>query len=162
MEPGGRLRIYLSELFNHRFNALTGSQGFQLLPTPGGGAGGKGVAPDESVHVKPGAAYDDGRFPPAENILHNGVSHGTVPADGKVLPGLRHREHMVGDSLLFFRSGLGGADVHVLVNLHGVAGDDFTVHFLGQQNGQGGFSRGGGACNGYDLGQWGTSFFSCA
>ena len=54
---------------------------------------------------------------------------------------------MMRDALHFFRSRLGGADVHAFVNLHGIAGNHFAINFFCQGHGQGGFAGGSGPGN---------------
>ena len=49
---------------------------------------------------------------------------------------------MVLDALHLRRGDFGGANVHPLVDLHGVAGENLAAQRLGQADGQAGFSRG--------------------
>ena len=45
----------------------------------------------------------------------------------------------------FLRRGLGGADIHVPVDLHGIETDDLAGKTLGQGEGERGLAHGGGA-----------------
>ena len=49
---------------------------------------------------------------------------------------------MVDDAAHFLPGGLGRADVHAPVELHGIAGDDLPAKAFGQRYRQGGLSRG--------------------
>ena len=89
----------------------------------------------------PTASGNNGSLPPGEDVLHNCRGFPAVAADGIILPWLCHINHMMGDALPLLRGGLGGADVHALIHLHGVAGHHFTIQFLRQCCGQRGFSR---------------------
>ena len=142
MQTPGGVGVYGAQTGKHGFHAIGVCLRFQPLPDTGGGEGGKGVAPDEGIHVKPGPACDHSGFSPGKDIVHNGGGHITVAADGKILPRLGHVDHVVGDSLHFLQGGLRGADVHALIHLHGVAGHHFTIQFLRQCCGQRGFPRG--------------------
>ena len=135
----------------HGFHALGVRLCFQLSPHACGGEGGKLVAPDQAVHVKSGAAGDDGGFAPGDDIVHDGSGHSAVAADGEVLVRVRHIDHVVGDSLTLFRTGLGGADIHAAVDLHGIAGYHFAVEFLCQFHSQSGLAGGGRPGDTYDV-----------
>ncbi len=147
MKPGGGFRVDGVQLGQQRFDALPVRPGFQRLPDTGGGKGGKSVALDEGIHVKSRAAADNGGFSPGEDVIQNGRGHFTVPADREILRGFRHAEHIMGDPLHLFGGGLGGADIHALVYLHGITGDDLTVQRLCQGNGQRSFPGGSGTGN---------------
>ena len=142
MQTPGGVGVYGAKLRKHGLHAHGIRLRFQPLPDTGGGEGGKGVAADEGIHVKPGSARNHGGFSPGKDIVHNGGGHITVAADGKILPRFGHVDHVVGDSLHFLQGGLCGADVHALIHLHGVAGHHFAIQFLRQLHGKRGFSRG--------------------
>lgn len=47
---------------------------------------------------------------------------------------------MVRGGSAFLRRRFGGKDVHALINLHGIARDDFPIYALGQRNGHARFA----------------------
>src|SRR5699024_7520620 len=106
----------------------------------------------EVVDVQPGAPCHDGQLASGENVVHDGDGLGHVPAHGEVLPGVCHVQHVVGHPLHLLRCGLGGADVHAPVDLHGVCGHHFPVPHLGQTHRRGGFPGGGGAADDLTVG----------
>ena len=148
--PGG-FRVDGGETVKEHLDAPGLRLLFQPFPHTGGGEGGKIVALNQRVHIKSCAPGDDGGFAPCDNVIHNGGGLGAVAADGEVLVGLRHIDHMMNDALHLLLGGLGGADVHALVNLHGVAGHHFSIQFLCQLHRQGGFPGGSGPGNTDDV-----------
>ena len=53
--------------------------------------------------------------------------HVHIPGHGEVLFRVGHVHHVVGHALHLLMGGLGGADVHAAVDLHGVGGDHLAV-----------------------------------
>ena len=47
----------------------------------------------------------------------------------------QHIHQMMGHTVHLLRTDLGRADVHMAVNLHGICGNDLSVHHMGQCNG---------------------------
>ena len=136
-------RIHQIQLLQQGLHTLFFHPALQGLPVAGGGEVGKVVALDETVHVQSGAAGNDGGFAPGHDVVYNGSGHLAVAADGEIFLRLCHVDHVVDNALHFFHSGLGGADVHAPVHIHGVAGNNFTVKFLGQFHSQGSLAGGG-------------------
>ena len=151
MESGSAFRVNGAQLRHNRFNAFPVSQGFQFLTPSGGRVGSKAVAPDQGVHIKTGAAGDDGYLSPGENVLDNRRGRFAIAADGEILIRLADIQHMVGNALHFFRRGLGGADVHAAIDLHGIAGNYLAVYHFCQFHGKSGLSGGRRPGNAYDL-----------
>ena len=151
MQARGRRGVYNPQLFQHCLDSLFSGKLFQLFAPSGAGVGGKIIALDERVHIKPCTTGNNGGFAPTENILHNGMGHLAVAADGKILCWFCHGKHVVGDSLHFLCGRLGSADIHFFINLHRVAGDDFTVHCLSKLYRKCCFTGGGRACNTNDV-----------
>ena len=60
-------------------------------------------------------------------------------------------QHMVGNAFPLFHRRLGSADIHFFINLHRIAGDDFTVHCLSKLYRKCCFTGGGRACNTNDV-----------
>ena len=65
--------------------------------------------------------------------------------------GFCHINHVVWNTLHFFFRGLGCADIHVLVHIHGVAGYYLTVICFGKLHRQGGLAGGSGPGNADDI-----------
>ena len=63
----------------------------------------------------------------------------------------RHVEHVVRHQGALLGRGLGGADVHAAVDLHGVGRDDLAVVFLGEGDAEAGLARGRRAADNDDL-----------
>ena len=137
-----RLRVDGAQPGGHGLQPLRIRLGLQALPDTGGGKRRKVVAPDERIHIQPRAARNNGGLPPGDNVLHNGRSLGAVAADGIVLLRGGHIDHVVGNALHLRFRGLGRADIHAAIDLHGVAGDHLAIQFLGQLHRQGGFPGG--------------------
>ncbi|MPM88262.1 hypothetical protein SDC9_135364 [bioreactor metagenome] len=124
-------------------------------PLPGGpflqlgaylpGKRGEGPAGDKGVDIQPGAAHHDGQLSPAADILDAGCRLGGVSGHAVAFRRVGHVQHVMGHALLLLLGGLGGADAHSAVQLHGVGGNHLAVQAQRQLNPQAGFSRGGGA-----------------
>ena len=69
VNPLSGLRIDGLQKRYHGIHTLTVRLRFQLFPHSGGREGGKGVAFDQAVHIKTGAAGDDGGLAPGEDVL---------------------------------------------------------------------------------------------
>ena len=129
MQPLGGLRVHLGQLVPQGLQPLLPGLLLELLTHPGGvgGEGGKLPPGHEVVDVQPGAPCHNGQLASGENVVHDGDGLGHIAAHGEVLPGVCHVQHVVGHPLHFLRCGLGGADVHATVDLHGVSGHHFPV-----------------------------------
>ena len=97
-------------------------------------------AGEERIDIKPGPAHHDGQFAAGQNLIHTGRRVLHVAGDRIAVERGHAVHHMVGDAMHLFRRGLGGADVHMPVNLHGVRADDLAVHGRGQRHAQRCFS----------------------
>ena len=150
--PGG-VGVHLGQLGVQGGQALLSGAGLELGPKAAVRLeGGELPARHEMVDVKPRPPGDDGQLSPGQDAVHNGHGVRHVPGHGVVLLRLRHVDHVVGDAPLLRPGGLGGADVHAAVDLHGVGGHHLPAEAEGQLRGQGGLARGGGAADHQDVG----------
>jgi len=58
---------------------------------------------------------------------------------------------MMGNLNQFFRSGFGGSDIHMPINLHGIRADDLTTELSGEFNADCRFTDSGGAADDDDF-----------
>ena len=79
---------------------------------------------------------------PYPNTFGHGLGHGVG------FGGIGHIQHVVRQERALLRRGLGGADVHAPVDLHGVHADDFAPKAPGQFQAQIALPAGRRACNG--------------
>ena len=161
MDPGGGFGIDLRQPVFHEVQTHLVALGFQLFPLARGGEGGEVVATDQRIHVKAGAACDDGGLAAGDDVIDDGARHLAVAGDGEIFVGLCHIDHVVGDALHLLHGGLGGADVHALVDLHGVAGNHLAVCHLGHFHRQGGFTGSSGAGDANNIVHGGITSFKC-
>ena len=140
------LGVHPPELVIEGCDALGRRPGLELFP-PAAGEGGKLPSGDQVVDIQPRAPYQDGQPAPGQDVLHTGGGVGYIPGHGVVLGRVRHVQHVVGDPPHLRRGGLGGADVHAAVDLHGVGGDHLAPGEKGQLHAQGRFARGRGAAD---------------
>ena len=146
VEPLCRLRVYLGQGFQHGLPALFRQLPLQLTPQGAiGGEGGKGAPGQQGVDVQPCSTGYDGQLAPRQHIVHTPGGHLHVPGHGEVLLRVGHVDHVVGDAPHLLFGGLGGANVHGAVDLHGVGGDHLAVVALGQLHRHAGLARGCGA-----------------
>ena len=144
VEPGRALRIEGAQALKHGLAAdrvvLRSDGGAQVfVPLRPLGE----VPPrEQGVDVQPGPAHEHGRFARGEQPVADrpGLLH--IAGDGVVLPGLADVEHVVRDKGALFGRGLGGADVHAAVDLHGVGRDDLAAVTLRQGDAEAGLARG--------------------
>ena len=152
VQPPGRLRVHPGQLLQHGLAPLLGQLRLQLSPQGAvRGEGGEGAPRQQGVDVQPGAPRHNGQLAPGQDVVHTLGGHVHVPGHGEVLPRVGHIQHVVGDAAHFLPGGLGGADVHAPVDLHGVGGDHLAIVKLGQLHRHAGLSRGGGAYDDNDL-----------
>lgn len=114
------------------------------------GAGAVEEAGEEGFVVHGGAAGGDQR---GALCLRRGdglVGEADEVGDGEGLIGGGYVDQVVGNFLLLGWGRLGGADVHTLIDLHGVYGEDLRAGVAGHLQCQGGFAAGGGADDGQD------------
>ena len=88
------------------------------------------------VHAR--AAHQDGRV----DLLDDGPRSFRVLGHGKALRRFQEAVQVMGDKRLLLLRGLGGADVHALVNLHGIHAQNVPTQPLPRQQRQGGFPAG--------------------
>ncbi len=62
---------------------------------------------------------------------------GSISGGIKGFIGLHEIHHMVRDTLPLFGSGLGRADIHIFIDLHGIRPDDLPPKVLRQSDGNG-------------------------
>ena len=97
------------------------------------------------LDVKAGAADKERQYPLPVQIRQNGPGHPRVSPGAEGLVRIRHVNHVMGHPGLFGRGGLGRADVHAPVNLHGVRPHNLAAEFLGKGKGKAGLAHAGGA-----------------
>ena len=102
----------------------------------------------QRLEIQARAAHQN-RHPAARQNLRDHLfrRHGIV-GHGVGFGGIGHIQHVVRQERALLRRGLGGADVHAPVDLHGVHADDFAPKALGQLQAQIAFSAGSGTCHG--------------
>src|SRR5205085_760120 len=100
--------------------AFGGGAGVELGAEGVIGAGAFEEAFDQRAEVEDGAGDEDG----LGGGLKEGLGVGDEAGGGVGFPGVGGVEHEVGDAGAGGGVGLGGADVHAAVDLHGVDGHD--------------------------------------
>ena len=93
---------------------------------------GKMKAVNQGGKIQAGASGDDREMAAIRDLAHGGAGLSAIFAGGHGVVGIGDVDEMVGDLALFFRGGLGGANVHAAVDGYGVAADDFSVEALGE------------------------------
>lgn len=147
VDAGGGLGIDLGKSLMKGGEAGLGDFGAKLVADGGIGAGAFEQAVEEGFDVHGRAA--DGDDGPAlgrddGDCLSSQIQK-TVHAEG--FGGLDDVDQMPGDLLSFFERGLGRADVHAAINLHGINTYDFAAEGLGQPEGKRALSGCGDSCN---------------
>ncbi len=108
---------------------------------------------DHGPHPLAGPAHQQGQASPGVNIVDGLVGPLLKFGQGEGVIGRDNIDQVMGHGGLFLRRWLGGADIHALVNLPGIGGDDLAKAFLlrGQGlsdgNRQGRFANAGRADN---------------
>ena len=74
--------------------------------------------------------------------IHGFFCHLLEKDNIKIFCGLQHIHQMMRDAIHFFRCDLGGTNIHMAVNLHGICGDDLSVYCFCKGNGKFCFSHG--------------------
>ena len=108
---------------------------------------GEGPPGKQGVDIQSGPSGHDGQTAPGENVVHTAGGHVHIPGHREVFFRLGHIQHMVGHTLHLLMGGLGGADVHAAVDLHGVGGHHLAAPGLGQRHRQLCLAGGGGAAD---------------
>ena len=125
LEPGvqGRASLFLPLLFQlsaHR----DGARGAVGDPRQGQG-----------VDVQPCPPDDQGDLSPSPNAINGRQGIGLETGHAVIHIGLHTVDEVVGNSVHLLCRGLGRPHVQVLVNLHGVGGNDFRIQKMGQGDG---------------------------
>ena len=148
VDLGGGLRIRLLQMDAQGGQAFRPDPGLELFPQAVVRLeGGELTACHQIIDVESGSPRHNGQSAPGQDIVHDGDGALDVPGHGIIFFRIGHVQHMMGNALHLFLGGLGGADVHAAVNLHGVGGHHLSPEAPGQSHGQGGFARGGGAAD---------------
>ena len=94
------------------------------------------------LNIKSCAAYQDRNPAFVINFVHGIFCHLLKKNNVKIFCWLQYIHQMMWDAIHFFRRDLGGTDIHVAVNLHGVRGNDLSVYCFCKGNGKLCFSHG--------------------
>ena len=94
------------------------------------------------LNIKSRAAYQDRDPAFIINFFHGFFCHLLEKDNIKIFCGLQHIHQMMRDAIHFFRCDLGGTNIHMAVNLHGICGDDLSVYCFCKGNGKFCFSHG--------------------
>ena len=106
--------------------------------------GGKPASGHQVVDIQSRPPRHDGQAAPGQKPVYNGHGLLNVPGHGVVLLRVGHVDHVVGDAQGLRWGGLGGADVHPPVDLHGVGGHHLSPQPQGQLRRQCGLAGGRG------------------
>ena len=99
----------------------------------------------QRVQVQARAA-DEYRQPAAgKDAVDDARRHVAVHGNGEDLPWVGHVDHVMHRLRALLQRGLGRADVHAAVDLHGVHGDDFRTERIAQRDGRARLARARGA-----------------
>ena len=141
VEPGGSFRVRPGQLVQKSLPALSG---VPLLQFPAKGAfpveGSKGPSGQQRINIQSRSPGQDGQVSPGEYLLDTAAGHVHISGDREVFRWAGHVQHVVGDALHFRLCGLGRADVHAAVDLHGVCRHHFAAVPLCQLHRKPGFA----------------------
>ncbi len=138
------LRVEAAQRLQHFFPAEGVVFGAQPFPQPVVPLRAFGEIPsgEQRVDIEPGAAHEDRGLSLPQQPVADRARLLHVAGDGVVLRGRANVEHMVGHPGALFGRGLGGADVHAPVDLHGVGRDDLAAESLRELDAEAGFACG--------------------
>ena len=105
-------------------------------------------AVQKRIDIQPRTARDDGEHSPIGDIIDSFCRQLAEARDREALARFDKIHQVMGYSLFFILGRLCRCDIHVLVDLHGIGGDDLTAEALGDLHRQGGLARGGRSDNG--------------
>ena len=140
MQPFRTLRIDRRKAAVNRFIALLARHAFVLSPHREIGlVAGKRAAFDERIHVQTRSANHHRYHAARQNILRRRVREFHIFRNRERLAGLADVNQMMADTLLLLKSRLRRADVHFLIQLHGIRRNDFCMQPFCQRNRKRGF-----------------------
>ena len=96
----------------------------------------KAASAQEGVKIEPRPAAKNGQASPGGKLVNDRGGRLDVFGAGEGGVGVGQVEKVMRNACLFLLGGLGGANVHAAVDLHGIAGEDLSAKALCQKDGQ--------------------------
>ena len=146
----GRFRILLCQKLMKVFSALFPGQFFQFCPHRRFlRILGKVNVLDYCLDIKSGSSRKNRNLSFRVDLFHSFFGHFLETDHMEFLAGFQNINEVMRNPFHFFLCDLGRSDIHMLIYLHGICGDDLPVCRFCQSNGKTGFSHRCRACQ-YD------------